>query len=555
MSKVYYNKPQIISQVVKAPLEYCIWGRGTGKSSGVIAPRIVSNVFSMPRSLGVMVADTYQSMLTKTLPGTLEGLARLGYQQGIDYFFGQFAPKAWGWEKPYNSPLKPQYFMHWRNGSGMMLVSQDRPNSANGMNVDWIVGDEAKFIDQNRFEQELLPANRGHLQRFGHTSSHHSILLTTDMPTTEKGKWLLKKKEEFRDPDNFKRYQAILSLEVKIQQIEASMSSYSESTKKKYRSKISSWRKDLNILRKGSASARVPQLVHYSEADSFSNIHVLGVEYMLQMAKTLSPAVYKTSILNLPLDEVPTGFYPSLSEQVHGYTDYNNTYLDGLMYDFSKPIKEDSRMDKDVLKDRPLDIALDYGGTINGMVVGQRYGDQYRFLKSIYVKHPKKLRHLIAEFKRYYYHHLNKSVRFYYDHTAKGTNAVMDKKYFEEVIDLLRGDDEHGSWRVDGIDIGATPSPHYRYDMWDRVLKLNDPALPEFKYNTNNCDSWALSCRLTALKTTRRGFEKDKSKEKKHDYPQEQAPHLSDAGDTLIFGVLKPSLTGELGAPFISLTT
>lgn len=552
MKQVYTNRPQMISRVVKAPVEYCVWGRGTGKSSGVLAPRIVENVFSMPRSLGVLVSDTYQSTLTKTLPGILEGLSRLGYTQGVDYFFGQFAPKSWKWEKPYNAPLKPQYFMHWRNGAGMLLISQDRPNSANGTNIDWIVGDEAKFLNQKRFEEELLPANRGHRQKFGHLSNHHSIVLTTDQPTTEKGKWILKKKEQFNRPDNFKRYKAILLIEIEIQKLESQMSGYSKSTQARYMRRISRLKREQELFRMGSPSNGVPQLIHYSEADSFSNIHILGAEYMLQMAETLSPAVFRTSILNEPLGEVPMGFYPSLSEKRHGYTMYDNNYLDQLSLDFSKPIIEDSRMDKDVLKDRPLDMAMDYGGSINGLVVGQHYGEEYRFLKSMYVLHPKKLRHLIADFKRYYKYHDNKLIRYYYDHTAKGTNAMIDRKYFQEVEDLLREDDEHGSWTVEMIDVGSTPTHQFRYNMWDQVLKLSDPSIPLFRYNEKNCSSWALSCKLTALKTTRKGFEKDKSKEKKQDFPQEQAPHLSDAGDTLLFGVMKPYLTGGVDAPFIS---
>lgn len=554
MSKVYYNKPQMIAQMINAPEEYHIWGRGTGKSSGRIAPKMVSNIFSMPRGLGVMIADTFQSALTKTLPGIIDGLRRMGYEQDRDFFFGKFAPHRWKWDRPYNCPVKPNYFMHWRNGSGMMLVSQDRVNSANGMNVDWIVGDEAKFLNQRQYEEELLPANRGHRQRFSHAIGHHSILLCTDMPTQDKGQWVRGKKEDFYHPDNFKRYQAILALELKIQDLEKRMGTFTPSSQKKYRSHINSLKKDLFLLRKGDASKRIPALVHYSEADSFTNIHILGEEYMIQMAKTLSPAIYRTSILNLPLDEVPHGFYPLLKDSTHSYTDYDNHFLDQFEFNFKEQIREDSRQDKDVLRDRPLGIGLDFGGSINCMAIGQLYGDTYRLLKSMYQLHPKKLDDLIIEFKRYYKHHQNKTVRFYYDHTATGTNAMLDKNYAEEVISILRRDDQYGSWRVDEHYIGATPSHQFRFDMWNRLLEGKDESLPSFRYHEKNASSWALSCQLTALKSTRKGFEKDKSKEKRLDYPQEQAPHLSDAGDTLIFGELQHKLTGKGSSPFISVT-
>jgi hypothetical protein len=550
---VYMNPPQLRSYYVKAPVEYAIWGRGTGKSSGLIAPRIVENVFDMPRSLGIMVADTYQSMLTKTLPGTLEGLDRLGYVRGRDYFFGEFAPRKLKWDRPYNCPLKAQYFMHWRNGSGMMLVSQDRPNSANGLNIDWIVGDEAKFLHRKRYEEELLPANRGHRERFGHLSNHHSILLTTDMPTSEKGMWLLDKKEDFLDRNNYERYLLILQLQQKLYEMKAKLPSYNAKSKLVLKSRMKKLIEELNMIRKGNPRNGVAPLIYYSEADSFENIHILGEEYFHLMRKTLSPAVFKTSILNKRLDEVPMGFYPNLSDRDHGYVMHNNSYLDSLGYDLEKASEQDSRMDSDILPDRPLDIGMDYGGSINCLVVGQVYGEKYRFVNSMYVLHPKKLRHLAADFKKYYQHHKDKTVRYYYDHTAKGTNAINDVKYFQDFADHLRKDDEYGSWAVQLHDIGATPTPDFRYKMWDRILKGDDPSLPIFEFNEKNAADWALSCKLTAMRTTsRNGFEKDKSKEKRPDYPQEQAPHLSDAGDTLIFGALKGKLTGKVDSPFIS---
>lgn len=550
---VYLNKPQLHAYLVNAPEEYAIWGRGTGKSSGRLAPRIADNVFEMPRSLGIMVADTYQSMLTKTLPGILDGLERLGYVRGRDFFFGQFAPASWKWERPYNCPLKAQYFMHWRNGSGMMLVSQDRANSANGLNIDWIIGDEAKFLNQQRYEEELLPANRGNISRFGHTALHHGILLTSDMPTAEKGLWLLEKQNLFNDSLNQRRYHAVLHLQSEILRMQQGMDSFSELTALKYRSKINTYLKHINQLRMGNPAENIPPLVYYSEANSFANAEILGPGYFTRMSRTLSPIVYKTSILNQRLDSVKLQFYPDLNEDRHGYTDYNNTYLDKIGFDFEQTKNVDCRMDNDLLPNYPLDQALDYGGTFNGLVIGQRYGDEYRFLASQYVVHPHKLKHLAYKFKKYYQYHGRKEVNFYYDHTAKGTNAINDVRYFEEWQRLLEHEDEFGSWRVNLIDVGQTPPHQYRYEMWSRVLSGSDPTLPTFKYNIKNCEQWALSCKLTPMKQGSKGFEKDKAKERRKDYPQEQAPHLSDAGDTLIYGAMKGALRGESEVPFISI--
>lgn len=551
-SKIHFNKPQLRSWLIQAPEEIAIWGRGTGKSEGLIAPRSIDNVFAMPRSLGVFVAATYQQLLTRTLPPVIKGWEKLGYKRDRDFFFGQFAPKKWKWELPYTPPLRPDHFIHFRNGSGIALVSQDRPGSANGLSIDWIMGDEAKYLKEQRYHEELLPANRGNGHLFQGIPQHHSILLCTDMPVATSGKWVLKKQDQYDEPQYVERQRVALAIQAEIYDLRQRVSkSKSPAHKKNLTSKIGTRLNQLALIRSGNPGESIPRLRLFSRASALENIDVLGVDYFEQMRTNMTDLVYQTSILNQELKSIEHGFYPDLDEEQHGYDLFDNSYLEALDYNFQRAQEVDSRQDADVMHAEPLDIALDYGASLNCIVVGQRFDDEYRFLNGLHVKHPQKLSHLITKFKRYYRYHKNKRVNFFYDHTAAGQNAVNDIRYYQEVIDLLERKDEHGSWIVTKIYLGQTPSHHARYEFWGKVLTDSDPAFPRFRYNRHNCQSWFLSCAMAPVREGRKGFEKDKSSEKRiaskdgdaqrYRVEQEKATHYSDAGDTLIYGKLKSS--------------
>lgn len=537
--EIYYNQPQIRSMLIEPNEEYAIWGRGTGKSDGLIAPRLYQWITKMPRSTTVLVAATYQQHLTRTLPAILRGWERMGFVRDRDYFFGQRAPKSWKWPTPLTMPMKTQYLIHTRFGSGIVLASQDRPGSTNGLSIDAIAGDEAKFLSQEKFEQELFPAMRGNRDRFGHLSCHFAVLLASDMPIASSAQWLLEK-EDLMTHD---RVELILGVQYEMIKIQNTLTrkTLTESTRRKRLQQLRSYMRILNEMRRGDSSKGISPCRYYSEASSYENIHVLGVDYFNKMKSQLTDLNYSTSIENNRLKQLANGFYPDLDEDIHGYDKVNYSYLTNLGYDFERTTDVDSRQDGDVSSHDILDIALDYGGSLNCMVVGQSFADEYRFLKSMHVKGSEKLHHLITKFKKYYRHHHNKCVRYYYDHTAIGEDAVREISFFQEVVKQLRKDDEHGSWAVMETPCGQAPGHQTKFDFWGKLLTDADERLPRFRYNRHNCEDWAASCMMAPAKQGRHGIEKDKTSERRRDksgnfvISQEKATHYSDAGDTLAF--------------------
>lgn len=547
---VYLNPIQLRSYLIKAPNELTIAGRGTGKSEGIIAPRLDYWARMMPKGLCIGVAATYMQHLTRTLPTIFKGLENWGWKRDRDYFFGRMAPASFKWDRPYFSPLKTDYFIHFKTGFGIALVSQDRPGSANGLSGCCVFGDEAKFLDKYKYDSEVLPAMRGYGHYFPDNAALDNTLLCTDMPVSSSSQWLLNLGDKLYTKEMKQRVQLVLDLEFKISEISDKIrrKEYSASSEKRMLSEVVHLQKMTDQVRVGNEDMK--KLFFFQEAPSYENVDVLGVGYFEQMADLLSPKDYLSSIANKRNIQVEGGFYPLLNEDKHGYTMYDNHRLDMIGHDLSNvPDSIDSSFDADVISDQPIHIALDYGARINCLVVGQWSADQteFRILNSMYVLHPDMLEKLIINFKEYYRHHKDKLVHYHSDHTAKMRSGTYEYTYHEEVMRVL-ANPKFGSWNIVDNYIGKTSSPTHRYKLWNILLSSNVVHF-KLKYNKINAESWATSCMLTQVTDNKGRVEKNKSAERspKHANDQQRAPHLSDAGDTLVVGAL-----GSLIEPFIS---
>lgn len=505
LRKIHYNKPQLRSMMVSAHEEYAIWGRGTGKSEGLIAPRALQNMQAMPRSRGVFVGSTYLQLLERTLPPVIKGWQEQGYKEGEDFWIRKKPPKSENIPTPHVGPLTPEHSIYWRNGSVASLVSQDRPGTSNGMSVDWIIGDEAKLLRKDRLEEELILANRGNERYFRGIPEHHSLLFATDMPTSARARWILEKKD-LMDPE---RIRLILSLQAEIYKCQ------------KDGRDTSRYVKYWNELRS--------EALYFSEASTLDNIEVLGTKYIAQLRRHLPDIIYQTAVLNKRIVQVVNGFYPYLDEERHCYDAYDYTFIDSEIPGVGAGTISDCRKDNDLDRTERLSIALDYGGTINTLVVGQRKGNILRYVNALYEKNPRILDDLVNQFCDYYQQYPTRDVKYSYDHTALGTRGDSTESFADKVQRILR---ERG-WSVEPKYLGKTTSHHARHLLWGDALKGHRTDIVQPLFNRSNCTYLIISMQQAGIKTGRTGFEKDKTAERK-DVDQRETTHFSDAADTLL---------------------
>ncbi len=187
------NRPQLLSVLNLAQSEVNIEGRGTGKSYK-IGWEINKIVRTMPRSVTAITGRTFGQIYTRTLPSSLKFLEKIGYQKDLDYVIGVKPPA--GWLKPWETITKFDNFISFSNGTGFLLLSQEREGSARGPNIDREIVDEALTLNKERYDQEVSPANRGNEEHFGKASDnpimqHHGFRYVSSMPYSQDQKWLL----------------------------------------------------------------------------------------------------------------------------------------------------------------------------------------------------------------------------------------------------------------------------------------------------------------------------------------------------------------------------
>lgn len=153
----YFNRPQLMAQLIGARTTVIVAGRRTGKTDSIAAPYTLKMKQRMPGSTGGIVVPTFKHGLTNTLPGLFAAWERWGYKKGVHYVVGRRPPKSFA--KPITEPHDWEQVITFYNGSVAVILSQDRTGAANSLTLSWLLVDEAKFIDPVRLHEETFPAN------------------------------------------------------------------------------------------------------------------------------------------------------------------------------------------------------------------------------------------------------------------------------------------------------------------------------------------------------------------------------------------------------------
>jgi len=538
-NKVYFNPPQQVTMFTGAHTTIFLGGRRLGKTHGVAAPFVKRNFQQMPRSSGAFVFPSYKRGLTNTLPGTLKGLESFGLKRNLHYVIGHKPPKSLGFGKPIIEPANYEHVLSWYNGSIDYFISQDIIGSSNSLTLDYVMGDEGKFLDFEKLKDETFPANGGIKSHFGHIPYHHSMLFLSDMPSSKKGSWLLNYREKM-DNELIDTIHGIIYELWKIRNRIKELKSKNKVIPKYLPSYYKTLSKSLSELRSVA--------VYYAEWSSIENLLVLGENYIKQMKRDLPPLVFQTSILCKRLGILKDGFYSALNSKIHYYTRNNNDYLQGLEYNLKAIQDNSSLQDADVQPLEPICIAMDYNANINWLVAGQREGRWMNILKSFYVKYDRKLQELVDDFCHYYRHHMKKKIIFYYDSTAIRSNyAVSDSDDFSEVV---RKRFQYHSWEVEMMYIG-NPWKHKDKHLFINLLfkgQIENGLTPCL--NEENNEELIIGLETAGTKIGSTGFEKDKSGEKLAESEEDKLEYRTDgtdAFDTLVIGMNKFPYEGAMG--------
>ncbi len=528
---VYYNPPQYRSHMVGARVEVSILGRGTGKTTGIQAPRIKQEAVEMPRGMIGLVGNSYMQLLTRILPGVIEGFRDLGWVENRDFWVGKLAPKHLDIEKPFKTPLKMEYMIHTKTSAGISLFSQDRPGMSNGVDIVSLHVDEAKFINKKSLDEEIKPAMRGLDHLFGHKSVYHAETYTSDMPTNPQGTWLIEMIGSRKE-----LIQEVFDMQVMLEQIKSSLPTFTGNKLDEARSAINRTNEYLNAIR--------CQLVHVNVASSLQNIDVLGIKWLEHMLDTLPDNDIQSSLLSIKSIRGKTPFYHGIDWSIHSYQPKPSSHMSALGLEWIRDMKRDCRIDEEYdWSPSRLHIAIDTGGTFNCLLVATAEGHRINVIKEFWRASPSMIRQVVDDFKEYYAYWPNKSIVFHYDHTAIATRTETSHTIVSIVVEALR-EVTNGKWFVEEHYIGQTPSYRWRFDYINDMFIANNLSNYTVRFNALNCEMLEKSLEGAQSKDVSGKLEKDKSSEKKDAHgrskiPQERSTHLSENFDLLVSGIYK----------------
>ena len=463
----------LAATILKKKKIFLEWARGTGKSF-ILAWFMRELVIQMPKASFALVGSTYQQILARTLPSTKEGLALLGLYEGIDYVVGKNGYKL-GFKEPYQSPDKWDNIIHFSNGSIFQLVSLDNPNSGRGLNAYAVIGDEAALFDYEKLYNNVKTTNRSRKEIFKDASLLGAEIYASSTPLTKKGKWFIDaEKLALKNPKEYAFIKAAASV-------------------------------NKANLRKG----------WFKEMKD----------------EAPSDVIYNAEIKNIRPTEILDGFYPQFKIEKHCYTNKNNDYLLSLTENYTNA-SFNCMQDGDIDPTVPLRLSIDWGVFL-GAVAGQKFQNEFRTLRTFWVKQPKDEEDLVNDFCDYYETHPTKVLYLYYGHDG---NAMVRKQsrqtYGDRIVQLFikRG------WRVIDKSKHKPVAKHNdKYILLNTLLKQTSSRHPKLTFNEPNNQDLIISIERSEARDGKNGIEKVKKDEKNQSMKQQHTTHLSDAYDIMIY--------------------
>lgn len=551
------NRTQMADRLLMPKNLILVCGRATGKSWGY-GEKLDRIVRKMPGSTVGLVTKTYAMAYTGTLQSAVQALGSFGYVRDGNYVLGKKPPAAW--PDSLARIEKNENCITFSNGTKLVMFSQSEKGSVRGANLDFIFADEVLELDEEQFKKEAVPANRGNLEHFGKNAHHacylhHGMHLTTSMPWTESGRWILK------EADYYASQYGVRLFEVWNRMVALQMELLDTQTPAQF---AECWN-EIEQLR-----AMIPPRVSrdgtlFMLSNAFDNLSFLGLSYIKTMRENLTKTEFLIEVMNKYIDSVEGCFYALNAQKQIYYTALNEGAVRdtvarmGFNADSVLSLKS-CAYDLDCDPNLPLEVCPDWGSAISLFVVCQTRKHEYDFSKGAaipivrdadrgreyhyqineFFEKPDEngtavIERLCSRLVGYYAAHPTKTIYFFRDRYGdhRNPNVFNNKSYNQQAVDALR---KHG-WRViERHHDGMEPPQNEKYLLWGDILQEGDKCPVRFRINGNRCRYTVISMNNAPVKESAGKFEKDKSSERSSSKtPPEEATHFSDAADKIIW--------------------
>jgi hypothetical protein len=517
-------------------------GRGSGKTTHIMAPRLDRVQNDMPGSCLVLGAATYKSIFDNILAGIFEYF-RETYVRGIYYEVGKQPPKHFKECATYIDDYRHTITFH--NGAVVQFVSCDRPESMLGKNAAHLFIDEMLRIPKEKFMERIIPALRADRAKFGHSPYFMGITGFSSTPNFETDEdWFL----DYEKNMDIELINCIIEmayeLDLRISDLNVLTANFADETKiRRLETFVQRWKKRLDDFRRGQT--------FYVRASSFSNIKILGIDYIQNQIKGIPDEdKLNTSIFSVRKTKVKDLFFGKFGKR-HLFDDsYSYQYIDTVSADGE--IEQTSR---NLLHcDTALPLHLGYDpGPFSSIVVGQKNIKlkEFRIIKNFWAIHPEQQIELAKQITDFFKYHRRKQIFLHYDRAANQRNPKY-RDFYEQTADLndtdaviLKRELEKHGWLVQLMSLGQgiiTYAQHYR--LLGILFGNPDPKHDKILIDKNECEALVSSIYHSPVKRHEGKIMLDKSSERELEYKDQiyWSTQLATASMYLFWGEYKKYL-------------
>jgi len=533
--------PKMLADLMQPKNLFMVLGRGTGKTTDILAERTMDICYDMPGCYIAIVGDTYTNLLKNVVPSLIEGWNRKGWVEGQHYVVDQPPPKHW--KRPYKAPQTYKHTISTFLGNFFNYISMDTPSSGAGNSYQHITGDETKYLEKKKIDR-LFPALRGDSTIFGHSPFFLGATFTTDYPNVimpGEYDWIMDREKSM----NVEHIRALLSVSMELNKAHADWIRY----KRKRNTTLA--KKTENLIRRLRVkwyALRMDSTFFYV-VSSFANLNILRLNYFETALESLGVEEFNTSVLSMP-PQVEAGqkFYVGFDEERH-------VYDDGLILDFYKRYNtgDDAKTTSAALKycdpGKPLELGIDFGDMIS-MVIGQTKGRDVFVLKNIYTLAPEGSRELADKFLSFFEDHRNKRVILYYDRSGNQYSKV-GRDWATEIKNFIEKNPDGSStgWSVMLMNRNQqTIYQEEEFKLCKNIFQENYKRLPRVQIDKYQCRELISSMNVAKqiIKSDKKGakrIHKDKSSEK---LPMAKRPMFStNMSDAFKYFIYRPEWVNE----------
>lgn len=524
----YMNGVQMLASIIDPNMLYAEWGRATGKTEGVMGPRLIRVANDMPGELSFLVHKTYVALMTNVWPNIqayfsrpviVNGRQRAMLEYGVDYVVGETRLPS-----HFRLPRYPvSYAKHsviFRNGAHLQLVSSDQPESVAGRNAVHAFIEEMKHNSGEKLKSRLFPSLRGGSAEIRKSAYYEGVTGVSDTARVDLGEddWF----EDYERNMNHELIEEIASVSLAVNKSlyrQFVLNREMRETKnpismeeirleqQQLASFLARWKPRLADMRRNA--------VYYIRASSFRNKDILGPKFFKTQLDTLDMDEFLTAICGVRHKEVTNKFFAAYDKAKHQFKD-SYVYDAILGHDLKDKFTLTARYLRHYDRREPLYVGYD-PGAFSSMVVGQKkdYGRQLDIIKEFWAYYPEEQDSLAQQFYQFFGADAQDKVVHLYPDRA-GNKRREELEQITTDSRALKAALEGYGFSVILHNEGAATIYHWQqFKLCLMLFGEQRNFLPRVRICENECKNLCSAILISPLVKKGNSIELDKSSEKK----------------------------------------